>query len=260
MDARTVGRWMWWWRSSATQRLVLDGVSSQVQGPLACQSRMSSNTHGPSEQRNKRPANPRRLPGPIRRARRPCLAGTTCNDRQSRRQCTCRHLWLRLIRATKSMIRLEIPLDRATPVAGSCLLTPPLGGRHESRTVMQDPLNVDLKAKTNEAGWQDALDRFWLAATPKLFEWLGWVAALAALTFVQRKSHSLPLMLLLGFCYCSLLLYFIAFFCRFQFTGFPVLKTAGRQLVASICLSFGLALAAYWIVRQVVPVIAQVAV
>jgi len=39
---------------------------------------------------------------------------------------------------------------------------------------MTEPTKVDLRARKTGAGWVAASDRFWLAVTPKLFEWLRW--------------------------------------------------------------------------------------
>jgi len=48
---------------------------------------------------------------------------------------------------------------------------------------MGDTMKIDLKTKKTEAGWQKAVDDFWLKATPKWFEWLSWVLILGVFTF-----------------------------------------------------------------------------
>lgn len=48
---------------------------------------------------------------------------------------------------------------------------------------MTDPELIDLAAKKTEAEWIKGADRFWLSATPEMFKWLVWVAALAAVSF-----------------------------------------------------------------------------
>ena len=62
---------------------------------------------------------------------------------------------------------------------------------------MTEPTKVDLRAKKTEAGWVAASDRFLLAATPKLFEWLRWAVMLAAVGYIARRSDSLALEILL---------------------------------------------------------------
>lgn len=48
---------------------------------------------------------------------------------------------------------------------------------------MTDPELIDLALKKTEAEWIKVADRFWLSATPEMFKWLVWVAALAAVSF-----------------------------------------------------------------------------
>jgi hypothetical protein len=53
---------------------------------------------------------------------------------------------------------------------------------------------------------------FWLQATPKLFEWFGWIAALGVTQFVYAKTKSTAVLALLVVGYASLLLYTYAIF------------------------------------------------
>ena len=56
------------------------------------------------------------------------------------------------------------------------------------------------------------LHAFWLIATPKLFEWFGWIAALGAIKFVHNKTQSFAVYALLIIGYIALALYIQAFF------------------------------------------------
>lgn len=114
---------------------------------------------------------------------------------------------------------------------------------------MTEPTKVDLRARKTEAGWVAASDHFWLAATPKLFEWLRWAVMLAAVSYIARRSDSLVLKIFLGVCYGSLLVYYQAFFGQFEFENLPWLKSSRAQRVASIVLSALLGLGTYWLVR-----------
>ena len=45
---------------------------------------------------------------------------------------------------------------------------------------MKEPSKIDIRAKKTEAQWIMVSDHFWLAVTPRLFEWLRWTVILAA--------------------------------------------------------------------------------
>jgi hypothetical protein len=87
---------------------------------------------------------------------------------------------------------------------------------------------IDLAAKKAEGKWIKVLDRFWLSATPEMFKWLGWVAALAALTYVAQKNGGWPVRRLLNF-------YYVAMFFQFTFMNPPLMKsTRGRHFVSLV--------------------------
>ena len=109
---------------------------------------------------------------------------------------------------------------------------------------MFNRIQLDLSAKKTERDWLATSDRFWLSVTPKLFEWLGWVALLAGVLFVQKKSGSAWLTVLTTLCWISLMFYYFAFFARIEFTGF-IATRPNLQRVLSIMLSSCLAGAAY---------------
>lgn len=121
---------------------------------------------------------------------------------------------------------------------------------------MDERPQVDFSAKKTEAEWLAASDRFWLAVTPKLFEWLGWVALLAGVSFVQKKTESGWLLLFLVLCTVSLMFYFFALFAKFEFTGF-LSSHRNVQRFISICLSSALAGGAYYLARVSINVLAS---
>jgi len=114
---------------------------------------------------------------------------------------------------------------------------------------MTEPTKVDIRAKKSEAEWIKVQDRFWLAATPKIFEWLRWAVILAAVTYVSQKSDSPILTVLVGLCYGSMLLYFQAFFAQFEFENVPFVRSPSLQRTVSILLSALLAFGTYWLIR-----------
>ena len=114
---------------------------------------------------------------------------------------------------------------------------------------MKEPSKIDIRAKKTEAQWIMVSDHFWLAVTPRLFEWLRWTVILAAVTYVARDSDSPTLKLFVGLCYGALLAYFQAFFFQFEFINLPWLKSKRSQRVASVVLAFILGLVTFWIVK-----------
>ena len=96
---------------------------------------------------------------------------------------------------------------------------------------------VDLKRKETESGWQRLLDRTALAVTPRWFEWLGWVAALAALQYLLAKSGSVVIRIVTTVSTLLLWYYFNAFFFRFEVRGLPGLRSEGTQRAVSLVLS-----------------------
>jgi len=82
--------------------------------------------------------------------------------------------------------------------------------------VALDKQQIDLQKERSEPEMQEVLDRFYLAATPKYFEWLGWVAALAAVTYLKNKHGGFALSAILTIGYVLLFSYFQAFFYRFE--------------------------------------------
>ena len=120
---------------------------------------------------------------------------------------------------------------------------------------MTDPKEINFSAEKTEYEWQVTSDAFFLAATPKLYEWLRWVITLAAISFVQQKSHSTAISVLLGLTYGLTFSYFMAFFYQFKFTGIPVLKTPRTARLVSIILSGLLGIATWYLIRESVNVI-----
>ena len=106
-------------------------------------------------------------------------------------------------------------------------------------------IEVDLRHRETEAGWQRVIDRFALEAAPKWFEWLGWVLVLSAFQFVADQSGRPVARLVPAACGAMLLLYFNAFFFRVQFKGWPGIKSQRAERAISVVLS-GLLSTACW--------------
>ena len=122
---------------------------------------------------------------------------------------------------------------------------------------MVNPKLIDLGVKKTEAEWLNAVDRFWLSATPELFKWLGWVASLVAITYVSHKSGDSIIKGLLNFCYIAMFFYFMAYFHQFTFINPPFLKNHTTRRLFSIFLSGFLAIAAGLLANEIVNMFAN---
>lgn len=116
---------------------------------------------------------------------------------------------------------------------------------------MPEPTEVKLSDFHEQSTW----DAFYLAATPKFFEWLRWAATLAALKYVQQKAHSSALGILIGVAGGLLLLYFCAYFHQFRFTDLPFARSPAAKRATSILLSGFLGGATWWLVDYAVDAI-----
>ena len=98
-------------------------------------------------------------------------------------------------------------------------------------------IEVDLRRRETEAGWNRVIDTFALEATPKWFEWLGWVLVIAAFQYLADQSGSRAIYFLLALSFVLLWLYFNAFFFRLRFKGLPLVRSAPVEHAASILIS-----------------------
>ncbi len=106
-------------------------------------------------------------------------------------------------------------------------------------------VEIDLRHRETEAGWQHVIDAFALAAVPKWFEWLGWVLVLSAFQFVANESAHPAARVIPRVCGALLFLYFNAFFFRLHFKGWPGITSPRVERTVSIVVSGALS-AACW--------------
>ena len=122
---------------------------------------------------------------------------------------------------------------------------------------MSDPKIVDLAAKKTETDWQAAIDKFWLAATPEIFKWLGWVVALAVLKLIDEKSGSKTVSATRGLCFVAMIFYFNAFFFQFVFVNPPIVRNPKVRWFVSLAISGGLAGLASWLAVEAMHVLSS---
>ena len=99
---------------------------------------------------------------------------------------------------------------------------------------------------------------FWYVATPKLFEWFGWVAVLGALKYLFDKTHSIAVLALLVLGYASLLFYFNGFFERHPVRVPFARSSATRKFVSGLASTI-LALFAFLLAQHAVGAFSQAA-
>jgi len=76
-----------------------------------------------------------------------------------------------------------------------------------------------------------------MKATPRWFEWLGWILILGVITFLARETQSLTLNIVSKVSYIALLFYLQSFFFSLEFYGFPLIKTEQNRRIVSLIVS-----------------------
>ncbi len=90
---------------------------------------------------------------------------------------------------------------------------------------------IDFQIRKTDAEWFETHDRFWLSATPRLFEWLRWIIVLSAVTYAERRTNSILLKSLSIVCYFFMLVSFQSFFAQCKFENFPRVKSGRKQFL-----------------------------
>jgi len=96
---------------------------------------------------------------------------------------------------------------------------------------------VDFSAKKTEAGGIEALDDFFIKATPQWFEWLEWVAIIAVIRYVGEQADSIPVKIIALISSMALFYYLQAFFYSVRFVGLPLIKPGRGRRTASLVIS-----------------------
>lgn len=84
---------------------------------------------------------------------------------------------------------------------------------------------VNLQAKKTEAGWYMAVSRFFLRATPRLFEWFSWVLILGALSYLSESTESLAVEILLFAGWMFFIFYFLYYINQYTWRGLGFVYT-----------------------------------
>ena len=111
-----------------------------------------------------------------------------------------------------------------------------------------DTIVIDLSTKKTEYEWLETCDRFWLAAVPKMFEWIRWILALAALSYVAHKGPVPILKYIVGVANVFMMFYYFAYFAKFDFRSIPFLKGPRFERTTSIIFSSAIAAITHYII------------
>jgi hypothetical protein len=117
-------------------------------------------------------------------------------------------------------------------------------------------IEIDLRRRETEAGWNHVIDTFALEATPKWFEWLGWVLVIAAFQYLADQSGSQAIHLIVGLSVVLLWLYFNAFFFQLRFKGLPLVRSVSVESAMSIVISGLLAASCFFAAKWAARVLA----
>jgi hypothetical protein len=117
-----------------------------------------------------------------------------------------------------------------------------------------EPTKPEPNAPSGDAASLKAWDEFWLAATPRIFEWLRWAITLAAIQFVANRTRSPWAYIVLVVGYMALLNYYWAFFGKFRL-GITGSSRAGRSVWAALVV--GLGYGTYWFIKLLIGAIAS---
>jgi hypothetical protein len=114
--------------------------------------------------------------------------------------------------------------------------------------IQPDPVEVDLRRRESEAGWQGICERFALAAAPTWFNWLEWILVLGAFDYLSAKSGAWLPRVAAAVSLGLFWMHFNAFFFRLQLKGWFGIRSTrverGVLLQSPVCslLGFGSAL------------------
>lgn len=113
-------------------------------------------------------------------------------------------------------------------------------------------MKIDFNTKKTEVGWIRASDDFWMKATPRWFEWLGWVLILGAFAFLIELTSNAVVRIAYAFSYFALLCYLQSFFFSLDFHGLPFVKSEKIRGYLSLLISGILAFGTWLFLHRLV--------
>ena len=113
-------------------------------------------------------------------------------------------------------------------------------------------MKIDFNSKQTESQWQKTVDDFWVKATPKWFEWLGWTIILGAFTYLDNTQKNIIIKLALGISYVALFFYLQSFFFSIEFNGLPFIRGRKSRRIISLFLSALLSLGTWFFLNKIV--------
>ncbi len=113
-------------------------------------------------------------------------------------------------------------------------------------------IKINLNEKKTGAGWQEAIDSFWMNVTPKWFELLEWVIIIGAFTFLANLTKNMILNIISGISYISVFFYLQSVFFSLEIFGFPKISSERSRRIVSLTVSAILSLGLWLILNKLV--------
>lgn len=85
-------------------------------------------------------------------------------------------------------------------------------------------MKIDFEHKNSESEWQNKVDKLWLSAAPKWFEWVGWLLIMSVLSYVEQTTSNVAVSIIYLISFLLLWMYFQSFFFQFEFLNLPYFK------------------------------------
>jgi hypothetical protein len=118
-------------------------------------------------------------------------------------------------------------------------------------------MKIDLKAENTETKWQETIDRVILKATPKWFEWLGWVLILGALKYLSALTNHIALRFVIAISWVLFLFYIYAFFYQIEIENIPFIKSKKVARRISILISALLGLCFFLLLNSIIQMLSK---
>ena len=113
-------------------------------------------------------------------------------------------------------------------------------------------MKIDSNTKKTEAGWIRSSDDFWMKATPRWFEWLGWVLILGAFAFLIELTSNAVVRIAYDLSYIALFFYLQSFFFSLDFHGLPFVRSEKIREYLSLLISGILAVGTWLFLHRLV--------
>jgi hypothetical protein len=117
--------------------------------------------------------------------------------------------------------------------------------------------DVDIAKQRTDAEWQGVFDRLGLKGAPIWFEWLNWTLIIGALRYIQGRTGSTTIGIVLGVSAVLFVYYFFAFFHQYSFRNIPFVRSERATRFVSIALSGLLGIGTWDLLTRVIAILSH---